>query len=95
MEKTEIVVGDFMARHIDPMNWQVFERREIKGTSKRKGEIDWVALPNFYGSLKLALVKMRDLARERKMPRGDLETAIAAIEVADENFLKELKKAVG
>jgi len=44
MEKPEIVIGDFKVRKIDAMNWQVFERRELKAgradVKSREGEIE-------------------------------------------------------
>lgn len=58
MEKTEVIVSDdWKFVHVDAMNWQVFQRREIgapRGKSKdgasRVGEMDWVALPAFFGN---------------------------------------------
>ena len=99
MENKEIIVGDFMVKRIDSMNWQIFERREIAENknpkkNKRVGEIDWVALPAFYGTLKPALVKMKELHRERGIVSGDLNAAISAIERADAVFTKMVDKAL-
>ncbi|MBR3158429.1 MAG: hypothetical protein IKF14_05235 [Atopobiaceae bacterium] len=55
MGKTEIVVNDeWKIVKIDACNWQVFNKREIgkpikKDVKSRAGEVDWVALPAFFG----------------------------------------------
>lgn len=56
MEKTEIIVNDdWKIVHIDSMNWQVFNRREIQenknpAKNKRAGEVDWVGLQAFFAN---------------------------------------------
>lgn len=99
MDKTKIIVGDFMVKRIDSMNWQIFERRKLNrsqnpNNKSREGEIDWVALPAFYGTLKPALVRMKELHRDRGIVRGDLKAAIAAIEKADADFIAMVDKTL-
>lgn len=101
MEKTEIVIGDLMVKHVDSMNWQLFERREVTENknpekNKRVGEVDWMPLPAFYGTLKPAIAKARDLYRERGLPeRAELKEAVDRMEKADADFLRALDKALG
>ena len=99
MDKKEIIVGDFKIKRIDSLSWQVFERREIgksnnPNTKSREGEVDWVGLPAYFGTLVPALVKAKELNRNDKMASGELKDAIASIEKADEEFLEAVKKAV-
>lgn len=99
MEKTEIIIGDLKIVKVDRLNWQIFECREIKKQNNpnfknREGETDWMALPVFFGTLKPALVKAKEIYRERKLPSGDLSTAIASIEKADADFCKLVDKAL-
>lgn len=96
MDKTEIIVGDFMVKRIDSLNWQIFERRQIKDNhkTKRGGETDWMPIHAFYGTIKPALVKAKELNRARGIVSGDLNAAIAAIEKADADFIKQVDKAL-
>jgi hypothetical protein len=98
MEKPEIVIGDFKVKKTDAMNWQVFELRELKagraGTKSREGEVDWVALPAYFGTLKPAIVKVRNLYIERKIDVSSLDGLIGEIERLDAKFAKMLAKAV-
>ena len=54
-EKTEITINDeWKMVHVDSMNWQVFQKREMGKSNNpnlnhRAGEVDWVALPAFFG----------------------------------------------
>ena len=54
-EKTEIIVNDeWKIVKADSMNWQVHQKREIGKSNNpngksREGEVDWVALPAFFG----------------------------------------------
>ena len=60
MERTEIQLHDnWKVVRIDSMNWQVFQLREIKeshkpDTKSRAGEIDWVGLPAYFGTVAAA-----------------------------------------
>ena len=96
MDKTEIIIGDFMVKRIDSLNWQLFERRQIKDShnTKRGGETDWMPIQAFFGTLKPALVKAKELNRARGIVSGDLNAAIAAIEKADADFIKQVDKAL-
>ena len=96
MDKTEIIIGDFMVKRIDSLNWQLFERRQIKDNNKTKrgGETDWMPIQAFFGTIKPALVKAKELNRARGIVSGDLNAAIAAIEKADADFIKQVDKAL-
>ena len=96
MDKTEIIIGDFMVKRIDSLNWQLFERRQIKDNNKTKrgGETDWMPIQAFYGTLRPALIKAKELNRARGIVSGDLNAAIAAIEKADADFIKQVDKAL-
>ena len=96
MDKTEIIIGDFMVKRIDSLNWQLFERRQIKDNNKTKrgGETDWMPIQAFFGTIKPALVKAKELNRARGIISGDLNAAIAAIEKADADFIKQVDKAL-
>ena len=96
MDKTEIIVGDFMVKRIDSLNWQLFERRQIKDNhkTKRGGETDWMPIQAIFGTLKPALVKAKELNRARGIVSGDLNAAIAEIEKADADFIKQVDKAL-
>lgn len=99
-DKQEIVIDDTLkVVHVDRLNWQLFEKREIKAsnnpkTKARVGEVDWVALPAFFGKLEPALVKARDIYRERKLDAATLDAAIEQLEALDRKFVREVKKAV-
>ena len=96
MDKTEIIIGDFMVKRIDSLNWQLFERRQIKSKNPkaRNGETDWMPIQAFFGTLKPALIKAKELNRARGIVSGDLNAAIAAIEKADADFIKQVDKAL-
>ena len=96
MDKTEIIIGDFMVKRIDSLNWQLFERRQIKDNNKTKrgGETDWMPIQAFLGTLRPALIKAKELNRARGIVSGDLNAVIAAIEKADADFIKQVDKAL-
>lgn len=99
MEKTEIIIGDLKIVKVDKLNWQIFELREIKkqinpNCKSREGETDWMPHQAFFGTLKPALVKAKEINRGRNIPTGDLNAAIAAIEKADADFIKQVDKAL-
>jgi hypothetical protein len=85
-----------MVKRIDSLNWQLFERRQIKDNNKTKrgGETDWMPIQAFFGTLKPALVKAKELNRARGIVSGDLNAAIAAIEKADADFIKQVDKVL-
>ncbi len=104
MEKSEIIAGPWMIKRIDSSNWQVFEHREIKenrnkNTKSRAGEVDWVGLPAYYGTLLPAITKAKELNRVRGLDeRMDLKSAIKRIDELDREFesaVKKTLKAVG
>ena len=99
MARPEIIAGDWKFKKIDSLSWQVFERREIRkcnnpNTKSREGEVDWVGMPAYFGTLKPALMKARELNRERKLGTSDLDAAIARIEASDRAFEKAVAKAL-
>ena len=96
MDKTEIIIGDMKIVRIDSLNWQVFERREIKDNhkTKRGGQIDWIPCPAFFGGLLPALNYAKERNRNNKLVSGELKDAIAQIEQLDRDFLREAQKAV-
>ena len=98
VEKTEITIGDFMVRRVDSMNWQVFERRELKAgrvdRRSREGEVDWVGLPAYFGTLAPAVAKVRSIYVERGIETGSLDDALARMAELDAEFTKALGKAL-
>ena len=100
-EKQEIVIDDTLkVVHVDSMNWQLFEKKEItrdnrRGGKSRVGEVDWMPLPAFFGTLRPALAKARDIYRERKLDAATLDEAVKQLEALDRKFVREVKKAVG
>lgn len=89
-----------MFKKIDSLSWQIFEHREIKKsnnprTKGRVGETDWMPLPAYFGTLKHAIMKAKELNREKGLPDcSELSDAVKAIERADREFEKAIKKAV-
>lgn len=97
MERTEILLHDeWKVVRIDSMNWQVHQLREIKetkkpGVKKRAGEIGWVALPAYFGSLPAAAGyvydKLPDKAGKRNVKqlinfmKSEREKVMRAVEV--------------
>jgi len=99
-EKKEIVAGRWKFKRIDSLSWQVFELREVGENNdptknRRAGETAWMALPAYFGTLLPAIVKAKELNRERELPESsELSSAVKAIKKADDKFLAEIKKAV-
>lgn len=66
MAKTEVMLHDeWKAVRIDSMSWQVYQLREIKASGnpdsrKRAGEVDWVALPAYFGNVAAAAGYVHD-----------------------------------
>lgn len=99
MDKTEIIIGDMMIKRIDSLNWQLFERREIKKQNNpnfksREGEIDWIPIQAFFGTLRPALIKAKEINRARKIMSGSLDDAIKVVQAADADFIKQVDKAL-
>jgi len=101
MDKQEVTINErFKVVHVDSMNWQLFERREIKrgdrsGKGKsRVGEIDWIALPAFFGTLRAALAKAKELNRDRNLPDCGMAEAVDSIGKLDAAFMKQLDRAL-
>ena len=96
--RTEIVVNErFKVIHIDSMNWQVFEYREIKENHKtnRAGEADWIALSAFFGCPEHAL---EWIARKQFADGGEvydsLEAAVKAIKSSNRKLAREVAAAL-
>lgn len=59
-EKTEIIINDtWKIVHIDSMNWQVHQKREVKESpdptkNKRVGEFAWMPMPAFFAKVDAA-----------------------------------------
>lgn len=93
MEKTTIEFGRWRIRRIDSKNWQLFEYRIIlKGD--RAGDVDWVGLDSFHGSLLPALEAARKREIEQSGYTGDIDGAIKAIKRIDREFLDGLRKVM-
>ena len=91
MERTEIQLhDDWKVVKIDSMNWQVCQLREIKENNnpkaKRAGEVDWVAMPNYFGTVQDAAGFVHDHLAD-KAGRKNLEEFTAFM-------AKERKKVV-
>lgn len=96
MDKTEIIIGDLKIVRIDSMNWQIFEYRKVKDNNKTKrgGETDWIPIQAFFGTLRPALIKAKEINRARKIRSGSLDDAIKAIQAADAGFITHVDKAL-
>lgn len=93
MTKTEVISGSWKFIKSDPLNWQVHELAEIK-SGDRKGEVDWVRLPNYFGTLKAAVMFAKERNRERKLETAQLDDAVKQIEKLDKAFIGALEKAL-
>ena len=93
MDKTTIEFGRWRIRRIDSKNWQLFEYRIIL-SGARAGDVDWVGLDSFHGSLLPALEDARKREFEQSGYTGDLDGAIKAIKRTDREFLNGLRKAM-
>lgn len=92
--RTEIIVNErFKIVHVDSLNWQVFEFREIKdkGSTTRAGESDWIALPAFFGYPEHAI---EWIARKHYADSGEayesMQVAAKAFRAANKELLKSL-----
>lgn len=94
MDKTSIEFGKWRVVRIDTLNWQLSERKEIKN-GKRKGEVDFVRLPNYFGRLTDAVVFARNREFEQGGYEGELDGAVKALRKLDRDFLAAVKEAVG
>lgn len=97
--KTEIVVTErFKVVHVDSLNWQVFEYKQLKAPKNpsipsREGEHDWVPLQKFFGQLSPAL---RWIA-EQQVNNGEkmtLQEAVSMIETSNLKLLRDIEKAL-
>ena len=96
--RTEIPVDErYKIVHVDALNWQVYEYREIKESHKttRAGESDWVALPAFFGCPEHAL---EWLARKKFADGGEtyesLQDAVKAIKASNKALARDVAKAL-
>ena len=99
--RTEIIINErFKIAHVDALNWQAFEYREIgkpKDASKpsREGEHDWVSLPAFFSCPEHAL---EWLARKKFADSGEvyesLQDAVKAIKASNRALVRDVAKAL-
>ena len=93
MDKTTVEFGRWRVVRTDPMNWQLFERREIQ-SGKREGDVDWVGMANYFGRL----IDAVRFARDREVAAcgydGSLDGAIKKLRQIDKKFLADLKEAL-
>ena len=92
-EKTAVIVGNWKFVKMDPLNWQLFEHAEVE-KGPRKGELDWVKRPNYFGDLANAIVYARNREFERGGGTMDLDEAIERLNEVDAKFVKAVRKAV-
>jgi len=92
-EKTAVIVGNWKFVKMDPLNWQLFEHAEVE-KGPRKGELDWVKRPNYFGDLANAIVYARNREFERGGATMDLDEAIERLQAVDAKFVKAVRKAV-
>ena len=93
MNKTTVEFGRWRVVRTDPLNWQLFERREIL-SGKREGEVDWVGTANYFARLADAVRFARDREIAACGYDGSLDGAIKKMRQIDKKFIEELKKAV-
>lgn len=95
MGKTTITVGEWRFVRIDSLNWQVQRLREIKanGRTERAGEVDWAALPAYFGRLVEAVEWARDRIMDERGDVSDTEAFAKELRRADSEFLCGLKAA--
>lgn len=97
MERTEIQLHDeWKVVRIDSMNWQVFQLREIKesnkpGVKKRGGEIDWVALPAYFGTVAAAAGYVYDKL-EDKAGKKNIKQLMDFMKREREKMVKAVEK---
>ena len=92
-EKTAVIVGKWKFVRIDPLNWQLFEHAEVE-RGPRKGEVDWVKRPNYFGELANAIVYARNREFERGGGTMQLDEAIERFKAVDAEFVKAVREAV-
>ena len=93
MDKTTVTVGKWMFKRTDPLNWQLFELKEIeRGDSK--GELGWVKRPNYFGELVNAVVFARNREFDRKGDFATLDAYIEELRREDARFEKAIRKAL-
>ena len=81
MDKTTVTVGKWMFKRADPLNWQLFELKEVeRGDSK--------------GELVSAVVFARNREFDRKGDFATLDAYIEELRREDARFVKELRKAL-
>ena len=96
--RTEIIINErFKIVHVDALNWQVCEYREIKdkNNTSRAGESDWMAQPAFFGQPEHAI---EWIARKYFADGGDtyesLEAAVKAIKASNRKLVRDVEKAL-
>lgn len=96
--RTEITMSErFKVVRVDSLNWQVFEKKKLKkqnnpNLKNREGEIDWVKLPAFFGTLdgaaryvlehsvdKLGKVEIKQLIDALDSARAEIAAACKAV----------------
>lgn len=93
MGKTEIVLDDWKLVRVDQMNWQVFERREVK-PKDGPPRVDWVGLPAFFGDIGHAARYMLQRAFGGSGYVGDLAGAVEEFGRIADNLEKSVTRAV-
>jgi len=96
MAKTEITFGRWKVKRIDSLNWQVFEWREIKESSKTKrgGETDWMAHPAYFSKLENALEWVYDKETEDMGIKKSLKTAVAQMRTIKTQLMADIRDAL-
>jgi len=99
MDRTEILLhDDWKVVRIDSMNWQVHQLREIKENSdpkknKRAGEVDWVAMPNYFGTVQDAAGFVHDRLAD-KAGKKNLEEFTTFMAKERKKVVDAVRKAV-
>lgn len=93
MDKTEIEFEGWKLVRIDPLNYRLYKYAEKKN-GKNKGEVTWVAQPNYFGTLADGVVFARNRTFDMGGFTGGLDEAIEELRRIDARFLKAVKKAV-
>lgn len=96
--RTEIIINErFKIVHVDKLNWQIFEYREIKENHKtdRAGESDWIALPAFFSRPEYAI---EHIAQKQFADGGEvyetLESAVKAIKMSNRKLVRDVAAAL-
>ena len=93
MDKTTIEFGRWRIVRRDPKNWQLHEKRIVLG-GKRAGEVGWVDLESYHGTLMSALESARKREFESKGCTVDLDGALSELRKIDRKFIRDLKDAL-